>query len=1681
MVLTQNYIRLSLALTIALIVGMSGIIDSDNILSESNYEKVSSLKIIDDNEFATPLLPCASGGLGGTVFIDFNFNGEDDGTLENGLDNIEVRLYKSNGTGSASLLETQMTDVNGEYSFTDPGVTFGSGESYRIEFGDIPDPYVLSTFGSSAYTTTQFANAASCDINLGIIEPELYCQADASFAINCYVDGDNSGSQDVLISIGSNVSPQASENSDPSLLKHESAANQIGSTFGLAYQKQSGTLFASSYMKRFSGYGPGGPGAIYIIDNPDDNNTSGSVFVNLNTLFGSSVAGTDTHDFTTLTGGGDVIDEVAFNQVGRISFGDMDITNDGLNLWAVNLFDRSLYRIPLGSDPNNPTPPTMSGEVDVIPLADAMNPLPGLPVLGSNDEIIPFALKIRRNIMYLGVVTNGQDGGPLMGLVYSYDLDNPGFTKELEFSLNYNRGCGFGAGSTCYGPAAWNDWLNTNIYPASPPVNGLGEQGYPQPMITDIEFDNEENMIIGIRDRWGDQGGFQAPQPNAPHTLRICDAFGDLLFAPFDGSDWSINMSDFVDPSTASGTEEPVFGGDDYLAGGYFHEETALGGLAVHHGSHELIVGSMDPRTNAFSNGVDWFSLSDSGKSFEQAITVLTGGSSVFGKSYGLGEIELICDEVPIHVGNYAFMDLNENGIQDPGETPMENLSVKLYHKPSDGSSASLVAATTTNSSGQYFFTNDKSASETWEESFESIEKDSSYFIVFCGDSYDSDANILISNGYQFGIATANIGQGSDTDANDSDITEMTVTGVGDFPVIMFTAEETNYDFDAGFVPKPDVAVRLTLDPGFDVSTINYGDPVKFTATVFNQSLLDLDNITLTDYIPSGFEFDSDNVGNADWTVDGNCYANIQIDDLDAESNKSVCIYLNLLSADNASDWTNVVEISAGMSNGSAIEDCDSALDNDPTNNGGGLLNSDADDEIDGDGSSTEENGDAAGDQDNSDPATVPVLDLALDKKLAEDKPYAPGDKAVFNITIYNQGNVAAAQYEITDYIRDGFTFSTLNNAGWSTNGSNLEYTSSAPLNAGEQITIPLELTVVVPPNAMLTDWWNYAEISLADNDNNNSNTTPSDPDSTPDSNDQNDNSVEPDDSDDDVVDQNGKQGGDEDDHDPAKVIVGYDLALRKTVSPAGPYKYGDTLTYTIELVNQGGLSVSNVSISDYLPCGLTFSETGNGDWSHSNGLATTVYSPVLSTSQSAMIELLAVVTKCANPSPLNYYNIAEITDFKDDEGNDPTTDDIDSTPDDNPGDDAVVDDQLNDPNDEDDHDIEDIEICDLALINKVVDIPATPKVGDEVKYEVVVFNQGNADIQSAFINYDIPNGLLYKSKNDTSTPAWNGNNSKAETQSDKTLSPGESDTLCLYLQIDNLSTNDVTADSWTTFAEITAFQDANGDLKIFDADSTPDNDPDNDSGGNPDDDTDDETDGNGTGDPDDNNEDSDPELDEDDSDAAIIYICDVAATVGTDESGPIAYGDYVEYCVSIHNQGNKAITNINLQNLYGEGLVFETTPLNTAEGWSMESEGDLSILVEDIIPVGEIAEVCLEMKVIPNFTSKENTWDQILEVVSYEKTDDPGVPQDDIDSTPDSIPDNDPGGNPDDETDDETDGDGTGDPNDEIEDSDSKLDEDDHDAVGTKVFDLALKMEIDSMPPVLPVVPGDVMKFNIV
>ena len=69
----------------------------------------------------------------------------------------------------------------------------------------------------------------------------------------------------------------------------------------------------------------------------------------------------------------------------------------------------------------------------------------------------------------------------------------------------------------------------------------------------------------------------------------------------------------------------------------------------------------------------------------------------------------------------------------------------------------------------------------------------------------------------------------------------------------------------------------------------------------------------------------------------------------------------------------------------------DSSPDTDPTNDGGGSVDTDSDNSIDGDGSGNPGDTDPNTDEDDQDPYIPHIFDLALIKELTTPPPYALG------------------------------------------------------------------------------------------------------------------------------------------------------------------------------------------------------------------------------------------------------------------------------------------------------------------------------------------------------------------------------------------------------------------------------------------------------------------------------------------------------------------------------------------------------------------------------------------------------------------------------------------------------------------------------------------------------------------
>ena len=112
-----------------------------------------------------------------------------------------------------------------------------------------------------------------------------------------------------------------------------------------------------------------------------------------------------------------------------------------------------------------------------------------------------------------------------------------------------------------------------------------------------------------------------------------------------------------------------------------------------------------------------------------------------------------------------------------------------------------------------------------------------------------------------------------------------------------------------------------------------------------------------------------------------------------------------------------------------------------------------------------------------------------------------------------------------------------------------------------------------------------------------------------------------------------------------------YDLALRKGVSnsTSGPFNIGDNVTFDIRVFNQGTLDSGEVEITDYIPEGLSLTDSA---WTQSGDKAMRTISNI-SANSSVLVTISFVIDVDA---PMEIENFAEISD---DSGND-----CDSTPD---------------------------------------------------------------------------------------------------------------------------------------------------------------------------------------------------------------------------------------------------------------------------------------------------------------------------------------------------------------------------------------------------------------------------------
>ncbi|WP_028490236.1 SdrD B-like domain-containing protein [Thiothrix lacustris] len=470
----------------------------------------------------------------------------------------------------------------------------------------------------------------------------------------------------------------------------------------MAYRRDTKKLYASAVLRRYASEGDLGFGGIYELDptNPTAAPVKWFTVADTGTLAARGIP----------ADGGPSHDIEAYQKIGKASLGDIDISEDGKTLYAMNLNTRSLVPIDMATKTAG-TP---------IPVTD--------PGCSSADDVRPWAVNVHEGEVYVGVVCSDESAGSITSKFKAYvmKLTGSSFTTVASMPLDYEKDWAApGAYPTpkeaCEAQRGWFPWTsNPADFTSFAGCRGTGDADkntviHPQPVLSDIEFDVDGSIVLGFLDRLALQAGAGNYAPDAANTAlyanmgggdirRICNvggsyvAEGGLGCAFNGGQNLSKNNEFYIgDRIMYSYNGDPT-----NLESA--HSETSIGGLALRAGSGEVLMSTYDPIDDTggsnlrwATQGVSWLSNTSGDKldSFE----IVSTTDQDFAKASGMGDLEVMCDEAPLEVGNRVWQDTNGNGIQDADEAGIDNVDVTL--------TCGIDAATVkTANGGQFLFSN---------------------------------------------------------------------------------------------------------------------------------------------------------------------------------------------------------------------------------------------------------------------------------------------------------------------------------------------------------------------------------------------------------------------------------------------------------------------------------------------------------------------------------------------------------------------------------------------------------------------------------------------------------------------------------------------------------------------------------------------------------------------------------------------------------------------------------------------------------------------------------------------------------------------------------------------------------------------------------------------------------------
>ncbi|UUU32485.1 SpaA isopeptide-forming pilin-related protein [Streptomyces sp. CA-210063] len=619
----------------------------------------------------------------GTVTVrvvdEVDADGAYDYGLEAGRDGVRVTLTDDHGH-----VVTRTTDSYGLARF-DAAASPLRGGKYRVQAHN-PRPGILqpAVAGSGDGPDVMRGNVGFVDVSgnrsatytTGFWEPGLYCQENPDLVTCNLTKGDAPDTHKGLVRFAGTFSDTHPGGRVDQLTNNA----QQQAVFGIANDR-TGNTYMGTLVKRHAAYGPAGPtNTIYR-----RNSASGvSTFV---TLPGSLT----THD----PGDDWLRDNPVHGRVGREGIGDVDVSGDGRTLYAVNLNDSRLYAVPI------------SGTGDGV--------YPGMYrsyVIPEPDDCAgywhPYGIGVRGGRVLVGGVCGAEDtvtsdapwGDPSQVTSHVYEFTRGSFDHLFRTAMNYPRGCAYrSAGlpttsARCTKPstvgqplsAMWEAWNERVPEPAHSSLVSA-----PQPILSDIEIADNGDLVLGFRDRFGDMQGTATYPYNRDRPLVSAVAAGDVLRVCKSRTTYTLENNARCDslygarPNNDEGPGHGEFYDHSTRPADAHHDQVTQGGTVLQPFRNKLWSTVYDPFDHhPYEQGVRRWTA-DSGRAEGSLLIQGTWNAGLrerallFGKANGLADLEPVCDQAPVQIGNRVWYDADGDGIKDPSEPAVPRVKVTLH------------------------------------------------------------------------------------------------------------------------------------------------------------------------------------------------------------------------------------------------------------------------------------------------------------------------------------------------------------------------------------------------------------------------------------------------------------------------------------------------------------------------------------------------------------------------------------------------------------------------------------------------------------------------------------------------------------------------------------------------------------------------------------------------------------------------------------------------------------------------------------------------------------------------------------------------------------------------------------------------------------------------------------------